>query len=852
MDPVDQMDQTDMPAREPGSTPPGRDVLRIEGVTKSFPGVTALADVSLTCRAGEIHALVGENGSGKSTLVKVACGVLRAEEGSITINETELTRPSPLAARRLGLVAAFQDTALVSELSVADNILLSFTGDKGFGGPLRRDYAASLLEPFDLPIPPDVLVAQLSPAMRQLLEVARAMMHKPDVLLLDEPTAALDAATIGLLQKLVLDARDRGAAILYISHHLEEVQRLADRVTVLRDGVARGTYDGGGWSVDEIVALMVGGSVDLTFPDRPGVADDAPEMLRASGLRGPRFGPVDLSVRKGEIVGIAGAEGNGQRELVRALVGLLPSHGTLEVGGEQTAITSPAAALKADISFQSGDRVAESIFTEMSVMANSTLPAIDQVGKIGTLQRKRERSLFLPVAKKLGIVAASPDQSIGGLSGGNQQKTVLSRAILHRTRLLIVDEPTQGVDARARTDIYHALREQADEGKAILINSSDSMELAGMCDRVYVLSRGKVCDELAGDDLEEARIVRSFVAAKTDLSILEDTTPAEAPKALANLGRLMARPWMPLVILAILMLIVGAYTASRSDVFLADANLSSLLILAVPLAIVSMGQQVALLTGGFDISVGAMMSLTVVLMSFWTTSGGLLSSLPAIVLIIGVGLLAGLLNGTIVRGLKVNAIIATIGMTGILSGVALIKRPTPEGLISIDLQDGLYKQVGFIPIAFIVVVVVAIVLQVVLMRTGYGLRLRATGFSEEASHRSGVRVTAMKVAAFAACAGIAALAGIFLGAQTGNGDPTVGTNFALLSIAACVIGGASLAGGRGSFVGTVMAAVFLMLLINATPLAEINDAYSQLITGVLTILAVLAFSLSRWASGTRK
>jgi ribose transport system ATP-binding protein len=851
---MDQVAHVDQAGTGDSPEPPalhGRELLRLTGVTKSFPGVRALSEVDLTCRAGEIHALVGENGSGKSTLIKVACGVVRADAGRIEINEAEMTRASPLAARRLGLIAAFQDTALVPELTVADNILLSFSSDPGYRGRLRRDRAAELLDPFGLPIPPDVLVAQLSPAMRQLLEVARAMMHRPDVLLLDEPTAALDAETIKLLQSLVLDAKSRGVAILYISHHLEEVQRLADRVTVLRDGVVRGTYEGGGWSVDEIVSLMVGGSVDLTFPDRPGVADDAPEVLHARDFCGPRFGPVEMVVRAGEIVGIAGAEGNGQRELVRALVGLLPSRGAVEVGGSPVEIKSPAVALAADISFQSGDRVAESIFTEMGVMANSTLPAIDQLGRLGSILRRREQGLFTPVARQLGIVAASADQPIGNLSGGNQQKAVLARALLHRTRLLIVDEPTQGVDARARTDIYHALRDEADSGKAILINSSDSLELAGLCDRVYVLSRGKVVDEF-DSEVDESTIIRSFVAAKTDLTVREDATPAEIPRLVAKIGAALARPWMPLVVLAILMLVVGVYSATKSDVFLGKENLSSLFVLAVPLAIVAMGQQIALLTGGFDISVGAMMSLTVVLMSFWSTSGGLGSALPGLLGILVVGLVAGLGNGVVVRGLKVNAIIATIGMTGILSGIALIKRPTPAGEISISLQNTLYHQIGFFPVAFIVIVAVAVVLQVVLMRTGYGLRLRATGFSEESSRRTGVRVNAVKVGAFVLCAGVAALAGIFLGAQTGNGDPTVGGNFALLSIAACVIGGASLSGGRGSFVGSVMASVFLMLLINATPLVQINDAYSQLITGVLTLLAVLAFSLSRWASGTQR
>ncbi len=847
---MEQVEETQ--AEQIGATARDGEILRITGVTKTFPGVTALSGVDFDCRRGEIHALVGENGSGKSTLIKVACGVMRPDDGSVQLDGKELTGTSPLAARRAGIVAAYQDTALIPELSVADNILLSFTGDRGFNGPLRRERAGRLLEPFGLPIPPDALVAQLSPAMRQLLEVVRAMMHEPAVLMLDEPTAALDAETIRLLQSLVVDAKSRGTAIVYVSHHLEEVQQLADRVTVLRDGVLRGTYEGGGWSVDEIVSLMVGGSVDLAFPNRPGLPESAPVALSTRGFGGPQFGPVDLTVRAGEIVGIAGAEGNGQRELVRALVGLLPSHGDTEVAGRDVSLASPAAALQADISFQSGDRVAESIFTEMSVMSNSTLPAIDQLGELATVRRPRERSLFMPAAGKLGIVAASPDQAIGGLSGGNQQKAVLARAMLHRTKLLVIDEPTQGVDARARTDIYRAMREQADEGKAILINSSDSMELAGLCDRVYVVSRGKVVDELSGDDLEESRIVRSFVAAKADLSVREDTAPPEAPRALTRLGGLLGRPWMPLLVLAFLMVLVGAYAASKSDVFLEKDNLSSLFLFATPLALVAMGQQVALLTGGFDISVGAMMSLAVVLMSFWATSGGVGSAAPDLLLIVLIGMLAGLCNGAVVRGLRVNAIIATIGMLGILSGLALIKRPTPAGEISIDLQDTLYTQVGFMPVAFIVIAVVAVLLQVVLMTTGFGLRLRAAGFSEEASRRTGVRVNVVKVGAFVFCSGVAALAGILLGAQTGNGDPTVGANFALLSIAACVIGGASLAGGRGSFVGSVMAAVFLMLLINVTPLVGINDAYSQLITGALTILAVLAFSLSRWAGGMRK
>ncbi len=817
------------------------DALRLVGVTKRFPGVRALSEVSLSVRAGEVHALVGENGSGKSTLVKVASGVLRPDSGSVFIAGSEMTRATPRAARRLGVYAAFQDTALVPELTVLENLLLSFTDERGFSGRLKRQYASELLAQFEFPGRPDATVGTLSPGVRQLLEVIRALIREPKVLLLDEPTAALDAENIGRLERYIAEGRSRATAILYISHRLDEVERFADRVTVIRDSAIQGTYDGGQWSVDEIVSLMVGAPIDLTFPAKSQNPADAPDVLSTRGFSGPGFGPVDIRVREGEIVGIAGAEGNGQRELVRALVGLLPSTGEIEVDGHGVQLRSPAQALHCGMSFQSGDRAAEAVFAEMSAMNNSTFPALELIGPAGFIRRKREKSLFRRVAGDLGVVAASPDQPVAQLSGGNQQKIVLSRTLVKAARLVVVDGPTQGVDAKARLDIYEALRDHARSGRGVLVNSSDSLELAGLCDRVYVVSRGVVADELSGAELEERAIVRSFVSAKVRRP---DREQRRGWEVLERLKAFIARPRVPLLILTLLTIAVGAYSAANSSYFLTSENVNALFLLTLPLALVAIGQQAALLTRGFDISVGAMMSVAVVIASFYATASSSLGILPGILLALAAGAVVGLLNGFVVRVLKVDPLIATIGMMGVLTGTALIARPLPGGAVSDRLGSIMFYSVSFMPVGLVVLAIGAAALQFVLERTGLGLNVRATGFNEEAGRRTGVRVNGIKISAFVFCSVFAAIAGLALAAQVQVGDANVGSSYALLSIAACVIGGASVGGGRGDFLGCVVASLFLSLLYNASPLLHWAGSVANLVTGVLTILAVLAYSVS--------
>ncbi|MFL5843515.1 MAG: ATP-binding cassette domain-containing protein [Solirubrobacteraceae bacterium] len=820
--------------------------LRLDGVSKSFPGVKALADASLICKQGEVHALVGENGAGKSTLIKVACGALRADEGTVHIGGEELTRATPVAARRLGLLTAYQDTSLVPGLSVAENVLLSHHGVKPLGFRTQLKEMAALLEPYDLSFGPDTKVASLSPGSKQLLEVVRAMIHRPKVLLLDEPTAALDAANIAKLEGLIASALEHGTAILYITHRLDEVQRIADQLTVIRDGRIQGTYEREAWEVDDIVAMMVGVRTDLAFPPKPVRTGDEPVVLSAAGFRGAGFGPVDFTAARGEIVGIAGAEGNGQHEFVRTLVGLRSGRGDVAIEGTSTSLRTPAAARKRGIVFQSGDRAAESVFRELSVMDNATLAARKELGPIGTIIASRQRKLYEPVAADLGIVAASPYQPAAQLSGGNQQKAVVARSIIDPAKVLVVDEPTQGVDARARLDIYRAVRRQADDGVAVVVNSSDASELVGLCDRVYVMSRGRIVTELVGDQVQESAIVSAFVnvsGAKKQQAATEEQLTGRSRPALA-VQSVLGSTWTPLAVIVILMLIIGGYTASFSDIFLEDTNLTSLLVIALPLMVVALGQQSALISGGFDISIGSSMTLGVILASFWVTQDTLVASIPGILLALLVGVGVGLLNAFIIRGLGVSPIIATIGTLGVLNGIGILLRPEPGGIVGTGISDALNKQVGFIPISFLGVVAVAVLCEMWLRATSAGLSVRATGLSEEAARRTGIQVERIKVGAYVFCAVLAVTAGLFLAVQVAVGQNGIASTYALPAFTACFLGGAALTGGRGSFVGAVLGAVFLTLLVNVTPLLELNSAWADTATGVLTILAVVAYSLT--------
>jgi ribose transport system ATP-binding protein len=495
-------------------------VLSLRGVSKRYGAVQAVRDVSVECRAGEIHALVGENGSGKSTLLGIASGFIAPDRGSVTVGGRPLAKASVGDAIRLGLGMAYQTYSQVLPMSVAENLYLeALPSERPAYGDMEAWAAAKLAE-FSLDLPVGAPAGSLSLAERQLLEVVKALLGEPKVLLLDEPTTALGPDEIDQLHTLVFERSRAGVGVMYVSHRLPEVLGIADRITVLRDGVSQGTFEAAGMSEDTLVALMIGRPLGQAFPDRDSVRPDD-VCLELSGLQGDRFGPIDLEVRRGEILGIAGAEGNGQVQLLRSVAGVDRSSGEVRCNGGELDTRSPLGALRAGVVLLSGDRSRESLFPVLSVRANTTIQVLRRHGRFGLLSRRRERETILDLVSRLSMRMASIEQPVQSLSGGNQQKVSLTRPFLRGSvHAILADEPTQGVDVGSRFDIYEALRGKAREGVAIVVKSSDPLELAGLCDRVVVMSRGRIVDEIPSEQLSERRIVEAIVGSRREAARL--------------------------------------------------------------------------------------------------------------------------------------------------------------------------------------------------------------------------------------------------------------------------------------------------------------------------------------------
>ncbi len=489
-------------------------VLEIEGVSRQFGAVRALTDVSFDCRAGEVHALVGENGSGKSTLLGIASGFVEPDRGTVKIGGTLLKRDSPAQARKLGLAMAYQDGSAVHAEPVKNNLFYAAPPDRRPPFWRRKKWARQVLADFDLDLElfPDAPAGFLTMAERQLFEVAKALVTDPKVLLLDEPTTALGPDEVEALHRTVLACRSRGVGVVYVSHRLPEVLEVADRITVLRDGTHQGTFDAHATSEPELVERIVGRPFEAAFPASLPPAAEPQEVLVVDGLQGQSFGPVSFTLQTGEVVGIAGAEGNGQSQLFDCLAGRVPPRvGRVTCEGRDLSLVSTHEAVGAGIMLLPGNRKQEALMGVLGVKANTTIQSLRRFTRFGLLRRRAERTAVEGLVTRLAIRTPSLEQPVEFLSGGNQQKVAVARSFLKEPAVILAYEPTQGVDVGSRFDIYEALRARASAGTALLVKSSDPIELSGLCDRVLVMSRGTIIEEIPGDELDEVRIVEAIV-----------------------------------------------------------------------------------------------------------------------------------------------------------------------------------------------------------------------------------------------------------------------------------------------------------------------------------------------------
>jgi ribose transport system ATP-binding protein len=692
-------------------------------------------------------------------------------------------------------------------------------------------------------------VGELSVAERQLVEIAKALALQPKVLVLDEPTEALTAKETEQLFVNIERITALGTAVVYISHRLPEVKRVADRITVLRDGKVRGTFLADGISESEILSSIIGRPVDHAFPEKGKLRSGKAPLLVARKISNGVLQGIDLELAPGEVVGLAGIEGNGQREFIRSLAGLAPAVGEFRINGKQTALGEPTRIQDAGVVYLPGDRHSEGLFMSLSVRENIVVLVLDALSRLGFVSPPRESSLVAGQIAALAIKTPSPDARIASLSGGNQQKVLFARSLSREPAVLLADEPTRGVDAGARMELYRILRETAARGGAVVVLSSDVIELQGLCDRVLVFSRGQIAKMLIGDEITEENITGAAI----NSDVQRERTGSHYDTRRAWLRRFISGDYAPFLILLALIILLGLYTASVSEFFLTTRSINGALFLVSALAFVSMGQLIVLLTGGIDLSVGPLTGLTVVILSFFAGDDQ-----GAVEFIFGLGVAAatamavGFANGILVRGIRLTAVIATLTTYIALQGVALLLRPTPGGYFRSEIVDRLAAKVGPFPIAFLIVVVVALGAEWVLRRTRFGMELRAIGSSEIAAHRLGARVNRTVILAYVLCSLFTAVGGLLLSAQVGIGDPAVGVNYSLQSISAVVLGGASIFGGRGSFLGTLAGAVLIQEITTATGFLGLGTAWQYWLPGLLILVAAGMYSRTRASAAARQ
>jgi ribose transport system ATP-binding protein len=818
--------------------------MELRGITKDYSGVPALTDVSLQIRSGEVHALLGENGAGKSTLMNVASGTVAPTKGDLLVHGNKYASLTPALAAELGIAIVHQHPAVLKDLTVLENLQVALPSSIFKGKPAEK-IGAELMARVGLKISLSQRVEDLSIAQKHLLEIAKALATSPKILVLDEPTAALGQDSVELLFQLVAKEIKNGTAVIYITHRLAEVRELADIVTVLRDGYLMATSKITEVTDAKLLSQIIGRELDSAFPAKKKKPAGAKPNLVVSGLSGDGFKDINIEAYPGQIIGIAGVVGNGQSQLIKALAGQAEFNGTVTVNG----VAKSARDLNGKAALMPADRQREGVMMRMSVRENSALSSLKKFKNLGLLSRKKEVNNVHETLTSLSIKAPSLEAPVSALSGGNQQKVVMARALLSDPLMILADEPTQGVDVGARSDLYEILRKASADGIPVVVASSDAKELEGLCDTVYVLSRGQVVKVLQDGENREKAMIEAAVTSTTQVIRIERE---QREQKLGNetfvdkFRRFLRGDYAPPVMLAIVMVALALYILPRSDTYLGDFNISSILLLVSALGFVAIGQTTVMMTGGIDLSSGPLIGFLVVIASFFINDEAPLTAIIlGLVTMAVVAALVGLINSALIRFVKFTAIAATLTTYIAIGGFAFILRPEPDGYISIAVSDILNSAIGPIPNVFIALVIATVGMEYLLRKSRWGWQLRAVGSNEESARQVGVQTTRTIIGAYVIASLFVFLGATLLMVQLGIGDASQGVTYTLSGITAVVLGGTSLMGGRGTYVGTLMGAVLLIQVLNATVFLDLDQTWQYLLQAALILLAAVIYSLAR-------
>jgi ribose transport system ATP-binding protein len=838
-------------------------LLEVRDLAKRFGSVVALKSAALTVSRGEIHALMGANGAGKSTLVKIMTGVFSADSGTLTLNGVAETFRSPAEARRAGIVSVYQDPALVPDLTVGENMRLA-------GVPFEsvRSHLSDL-GVADLKL--GELVREIPYPILRLIDLARALASDPVVLMLDEITAALPADLSERVFAVARQWRERGNSIIFISHRMAEVAALCDRATVLRDGVTVGVTDTTHGGEDRIVSLMLGVEPVRAHPSEAKLGKlhrDVPEDPAVS-VHDLSYGhvlkSVSFAVRPGEILGVAALEGQGQQELFDCIAGVSRHDGgEIVARGRKLKLNHPGDAIAAGLVLVPANRL-QALLPQRSIRENVALPLVRNPRDWGLIRGKSERARVGAAVKRLQIDARAGSE-LRRLSGGNQQKVVIARWVAAGFQTLLCFDPTRGIDVGTKHQIYRLLRELADAGSSVLLFTSELPEISLVCDRVIVLFGGEIVAEMPASEADEGALLRAAHglsgarhAGGRDVGSSGQARNA-APMRVGGLSNDVQRPGVALGLVdkinnvfanhraligmpALLVAFLAATVAIHPSFDSFDSQ--SVAMAALPLAFAAAAQAVVVISGGLDLSIGSVMAVANVLAASTMRDASFAQSLFLAIAVLVAGAGVGAVNGLMVIVSRVPDVIVTLTTGFIWGGVALLILEKPGGGAPpefLDLGTGtLGTEWLSNSLILLIAALAAIWIPVRISKTG--LRLYATGSDEIAAFRSGVNVKVARLSAYILSGLFSAIGGLGLTMTTGIGSPRAGVLYTLSGLAAVVIGGVSLTGGRGGIVGPVIAAFVLTLIPADLIFLNIDPNFGQVIQGTLIVLVVMAGGL---------
>jgi ABC-type sugar transport system ATPase subunit/ribose/xylose/arabinose/galactoside ABC-type transport system permease subunit len=819
--------------------------LQARSVSKRFGGTPVLDQVNFQIQSGEIHTLMGENGAGKSTLMKILAGVHTADSGEVVLDGKPLSLPSPHAAIRAGIALIHQEPLSFPDLSIAENIFLGRTLPRGAIGQVdwatmnRR--ATELLAKLGVSLDPRTMMRGLSVADQQMVELAAALSLNARVLLMDEPTAALTPQEVEELFRIVRGLKDKGVAIVFVSHRLQEVFTVSDRITVLRDGQCIGSKLVQDTTTDEIVRMMVGRELNSLYERTS--ATIGPTLLKVSGLtRKGEFTDVSFEARSGEIVGIAGLVGAGRTEVAEAIFGVRPlDAGSITIAGKTVRIHSPRDAVKNAIAYVPEDRQHNGLLLPMTIASNTTLADLAQVSTAGVLRTSRERQISQAWTEKLSTRLRDVSQPAKELSGGNQQKVVLAKWLLTDPQVLIVDEPTRGIDIGAKAEVHHLLADLARRGKAIVMISSDLPEVLAMSDRILVMREGRIAAEFSREEATQEKVMVAATLGGTGVPHVHSSPQRHEGKVLLR-SRVTPGPVVPrffgILAFVLLVFIIASIKEPR---FRSIENLRAISMYIPLIVIVAMGQLMVIVSRNIDLSVGSILGLSAIV------AGGIFVGHPdfpvslAALIAVGVGSLLGAVNGLLVAYLRVPAIIATLGTftayRGLIytwsGGRQIDPDKLPQSLIELSLRGP-----ANVPWILFITAIVAILTALFLRFTGTGREMYAIGSNPNAAVLRGIPVKRVLVLIFAITGALCGLAGILWGSRFPTINPaSVGVQMELIVISAVVIGGAAVNGGAGTVLGTVLGCLLLGMVNVGLSMLKISEFWQTTLYGAAIIIA---------------